>query len=60
MVLSPDEIVNDPHAQAIGMFTEFDHPVVGRAGSPATPPPSTAPRPPSVACPTWASTPTRY
>ena len=37
MVLSTDEIVDDPHAQAIGMFTEFDHPVVGRARLPRHP-----------------------
>ena len=37
MVLSTDEIVHDPHAQTIGMFTEFDHPVVGRARLPRHP-----------------------
>ena len=37
MVLSTAEIVDDPHAQAIGMFTEFDHPVVGRARLPRHP-----------------------
>jgi crotonobetainyl-CoA:carnitine CoA-transferase CaiB-like acyl-CoA transferase len=37
MVLSAAEIVDDPHAVAIGMFTEFDHPVVGRARLPRHP-----------------------
>ncbi len=37
MVLSTAEIVDDPHAQAIGMFTEFDHPVAGRARLPRHP-----------------------
>jgi crotonobetainyl-CoA:carnitine CoA-transferase CaiB-like acyl-CoA transferase len=37
MVLSTAEIVDDPHAQAIGLFTEFDHPVAGRARLPRHP-----------------------
>ena len=37
MVLSPAEIVNDPHARAIGMFTEFEHPTVGQARLPRHP-----------------------
>ena len=37
MVLSAAEMVEDPHAQAIGMFEEFDHPVVGRARLPRHP-----------------------
>ena len=37
MVLSPAEIVNDPHARAIGMFTEFEHPTVGLARLPRHP-----------------------
>ena len=37
MVLSAAEMVDDPHAQAIGMFEEFDHPVVGRARLPRHP-----------------------
>jgi crotonobetainyl-CoA:carnitine CoA-transferase CaiB-like acyl-CoA transferase len=37
MVLSAAEIVDDPHAVAIGMFEEFDHPVVGRARLPRHP-----------------------
>jgi crotonobetainyl-CoA:carnitine CoA-transferase CaiB-like acyl-CoA transferase len=37
MVLSTAEIVDDPHARAIGMFTEFDHPIVGRARLPRHP-----------------------
>jgi crotonobetainyl-CoA:carnitine CoA-transferase CaiB-like acyl-CoA transferase len=37
MVLTPAEIVNDPHARAIGMFTEFEHPTVGQARLPRHP-----------------------
>jgi len=37
MVLSAAEIVSDPHAMAIGMFTEFDHPVVGPVRLPRHP-----------------------
>jgi crotonobetainyl-CoA:carnitine CoA-transferase CaiB-like acyl-CoA transferase len=37
MVLSAAEIVDDPHARAVGMFTEFDHPVVGRVRLPRHP-----------------------
>ena len=37
MVLSAAEIVDDPHAVAIGMFEEFEHPVVGRARLPRHP-----------------------
>jgi crotonobetainyl-CoA:carnitine CoA-transferase CaiB-like acyl-CoA transferase len=37
MVLSTAEIIDDPHAQAIGMFTEFEHPTVGRARLPRHP-----------------------
>ena len=37
MVLSAAEIVDDPHAVAIGMFEEFDHPVVGRVRLPRHP-----------------------
>jgi crotonobetainyl-CoA:carnitine CoA-transferase CaiB-like acyl-CoA transferase len=37
MVLTAAEMVDDPHAQAIGMFEEFDHPVVGRARLPRHP-----------------------
>jgi crotonobetainyl-CoA:carnitine CoA-transferase CaiB-like acyl-CoA transferase len=37
MVLSAAEIVDDPHAVAVGMFEEFDHPVVGRARLPRHP-----------------------
>jgi crotonobetainyl-CoA:carnitine CoA-transferase CaiB-like acyl-CoA transferase len=37
MVLSAAEIVDDPHAVAIGMFTELDHPVVGPARLPRHP-----------------------
>ena len=37
MVLSAEEIVDDPHAVAIGMFEEFEHPVVGPARLPRHP-----------------------
>jgi len=37
MVLSAAEMVDDPHAIAIGMYEEFDHPVVGRARLPRHP-----------------------
>jgi crotonobetainyl-CoA:carnitine CoA-transferase CaiB-like acyl-CoA transferase len=37
MVLSTAEIVDDPHAQAVGMFTDFDHPIAGRARLPRHP-----------------------
>ncbi|CAM8623115.1 CaiB Predicted acyl-CoA transferases/carnitine dehydratase [Acidimicrobiia bacterium] len=37
MVLSAAEMVEDPHAIAIEMFEEFDHPVVGRARLPRHP-----------------------
>ena len=37
MVLSTREITDDPHALAIGMFTDLDHPVVGRARLPRHP-----------------------
>ncbi len=37
MVLTAAEMVEDPHAQAIGMFEEFDHPVVGPARLPRHP-----------------------
>ena len=37
MVVSTEEIPDDPHAVAIGMFTEFDHPVTGRTRLPRHP-----------------------
>ncbi len=37
MVLSAAEIVDDPHAVAVAMFEEFDHPVVGRTRLPRHP-----------------------
>ena len=37
MVLSAAEIIDDPHAVAIEMFTEFEHPVVGPARLPRHP-----------------------
>lgn len=37
MMRSTVEITDDPHAVAIGMFTEFDHPVTGRTRLPRHP-----------------------
>ena len=37
MILSPEEITRDPHAVAIGLFEEFDHPVTGRTRLPRHP-----------------------
>jgi len=37
MILSPDELTRDPHAVAIGMFVEADHPVVGPTRMPRHP-----------------------
>lgn len=37
MVLSPEELVHDPHAIAIGMFEVGEHPVVGRTRLPRHP-----------------------
>ncbi len=37
MILSPDELTRDPHAVAVGMFEERDHPVVGRTRFPRHP-----------------------
>jgi crotonobetainyl-CoA:carnitine CoA-transferase CaiB-like acyl-CoA transferase len=37
MILSPDELTRDPQAIAMGLFEEFDHPVVGRARLPRHP-----------------------
>jgi len=37
MVLSAAEITDDPHAAAVGMFIDFDHPVAGRARLPRHP-----------------------
>ncbi|MEO6122817.1 MAG: CoA transferase [Ilumatobacteraceae bacterium] len=37
MVLSAAEIVDDPHAAAIGMFTEFEHPIAGPVRLPRHP-----------------------
>ena len=34
VVLSSAELVRDPHAQAVGLFVEGDHPVVGRIRQP--------------------------
>lgn len=37
MILIPDELTRDPHAVAIGLFEESDHPVVGRIRLPRHP-----------------------
>ena len=37
MILTPDQLTRDPHAVAIGMFEEADHPVVGRTRLPRHP-----------------------
>jgi crotonobetainyl-CoA:carnitine CoA-transferase CaiB-like acyl-CoA transferase len=37
MILSPAELVEDPHAVAIGLFEEADHHVVGRTRMPRHP-----------------------
>lgn len=37
MVLSPGELPDDPHACAIGLFEERDHPIVGRTRLPRHP-----------------------
>ncbi len=37
MILTPDELTRDPHAVAIGLFEESEHPVVGRIRLPRHP-----------------------
>jgi crotonobetainyl-CoA:carnitine CoA-transferase CaiB-like acyl-CoA transferase len=37
MILTPDELTRDPHAVAVGLFVERDHPVVGRTRIPRHP-----------------------
>lgn len=37
LVVDPKDLPNDPHAKAIGMFEEFDHPVAGRVRQPRHP-----------------------
>ena len=37
MILSPEELTRDPHAIAIGLFEEADHPIVGRTRLPRHP-----------------------
>jgi crotonobetainyl-CoA:carnitine CoA-transferase CaiB-like acyl-CoA transferase len=37
MVLSPEELTRDPHAIAVGLFEERDHPIVGRIRFPRHP-----------------------
>ena len=37
LVVAPQDLPNDPHAVAIGLFEEFDHPVAGRIRQPRHP-----------------------
>lgn len=37
MILSPDELTRDPHAVAIGMFEQREHPIAGRTRLPRHP-----------------------
>jgi crotonobetainyl-CoA:carnitine CoA-transferase CaiB-like acyl-CoA transferase len=37
LVVDPKNLPDDPHAKAIGMFEEFDHPVAGRVRQPRHP-----------------------
>jgi crotonobetainyl-CoA:carnitine CoA-transferase CaiB-like acyl-CoA transferase len=37
MILTPEELTNDPHAVAIGLFEESLHPIVGRVRLPRHP-----------------------
>lgn len=37
LVVAPEDLPQDPHAVAIGMFEEFDHPVAGRVRQPRHP-----------------------
>jgi crotonobetainyl-CoA:carnitine CoA-transferase CaiB-like acyl-CoA transferase len=37
MILSPDELTRDAHAVAVGLFEEYDHPVVGHIRFPRHP-----------------------
>ena len=37
MILTPDELTRDPHAVAMGLFENADHPVVGRTRMPRHP-----------------------
>ena len=37
LVVDPKDLPNDPHAKAIGMFEEFEHPVAGRVRQPRHP-----------------------
>ena len=37
MVLSPGELVDDPHAQAVGLFVDSQHPVLGSIRQPRPP-----------------------
>lgn len=37
MILTPEQLTQDPHARAMGLFEEADHPVVGRTRLPRHP-----------------------
>lgn len=37
LVVAPEDLPEDPHAVAIGLFEEFDHPVAGRVRQPRHP-----------------------
>jgi crotonobetainyl-CoA:carnitine CoA-transferase CaiB-like acyl-CoA transferase len=37
VVLTPRELIDDPHARAIGLFVETDHPIAGRVRLPRHP-----------------------
>jgi crotonobetainyl-CoA:carnitine CoA-transferase CaiB-like acyl-CoA transferase len=37
LVVAPADLPDDPHAKAIGLFEEFDHPVAGRVRQPRHP-----------------------
>ena len=47
----PAELADDPHAVAIGLFEESDHPAVGRVRRPAAPDAVRRPRRPPSAAP---------
>ena len=46
VVLSPTELANDPHAQAIGLFEDSVHPTAGRLRQPRHPAEFGGTRPP--------------
>lgn len=37
LVVAPEDLPDDPHARAIGLFEEFEHPVAGRVRQPRHP-----------------------